>query len=168
MKSIKTDRLLLLPATTRPDTIEKVVNWLNDPAVVRYSEQRHHAHTPESQRAYVLEMLYPNKYMEIWHDNELVGTVSAHIDEHNQVANLGILIGKEHWRKGYGLEAWEGFSNYLLKNGIRKIEAGAMEFNTGMIKIFEKSGMQPEAALLNHFLLNGRAIDMLQYARYTR
>jgi ribosomal-protein-alanine N-acetyltransferase len=160
MTLIPTDRLRLLPPShTTANTIQTMVKWLNDPDVVRYSEQRHKKHDAESQAHYVVETdLFREIHIRDYPDGEanrkFIGTITASIDAPNSVADIGILIGaKEEWGKGYGTEAWTGFIEHLLNHGIRKVEAGCMSINIGMKNVCRKSGMVYEGRRLSHFLL---------------
>lgn len=161
---IVTKRLQLRKYEGDLPAIQKMVKWLNDPEVTKYSEQRHRKHDVHSQ----LEHVYgPVRFREIHTADAFIGTIAAHVDENNSVANVGILIGeKKEWGKGYGTEAWQAFCDYLLANGIRKIEAGAMASNLGMISIFKKTGMHAEGVLEAHFLLNGKEENCWQWARF--
>ena len=47
--------------------------------------------------------------------------------------------------KGYGLEAWKALTEFYLKFPVRKITAGTMASNKGMIAICEKAGMKLES-----------------------
>ena len=51
IESIKPQRLILTPFAER-HLEAGIVDWLNDPQVVRYSENRHRKHTLETSRAY--------------------------------------------------------------------------------------------------------------------
>ncbi len=135
---------------------ETFAHWLNDPEVVKYSEQRHKTHTIESQLDYWHSPVtaHPNFVnMICLAGSEIpIGSISAAIDSHNQVANIGILIGhKSEWGKGYGAEAWECTMNYLFAHGIRKIEAGCMATNAAMIGLCHKVKMIREAVISSHF-----------------
>jgi len=163
--TIETDRLILRPASVR--SIGVVVEWLNDREVTRYSEQRHQRHTQETQRTYLLDMHAPHKYMEIYCDNTLIGTMTAHVDENNSVADIGILIGnRSYWGNGYGSEAWSGLCHWLLDNGVRKIEAGTMACNYPMLNVFRKTQMIPEGRREGHFLFEKRLVDLVYYAKF--
>jgi len=50
---LQTARLRMVPFSEAHLTT-RYVGWLNDPEVVRYSEQRHQTHTIESCRSYLL------------------------------------------------------------------------------------------------------------------
>lgn len=150
----------------RGERLETMAEWLNDPEVVRYSEQRHRQHDWESQLQYILET--PDVFREIHAGDRFIGTISAHIDRPNSVADVGILIGdKSVWGKGYGTEAWIAFCNALFESGIRKIEAGTMAANIGMTRIFLKSGMTFEGFRDNHFDLgNGELSHMVLWGKF--
>lgn len=164
MTTIVTSRLLLTKHTN-PKNLKTMVKWLNDPDVVQFSEQRHRKHDEESQAHYIQDG--PSIFREIHAGQSFLGTITASIDRNNSVANVGILIGeKSEWGKGYGTEAWKGFCDHLLDHGIRKIEAGAMDCNLGMINVFRKTGMHLEGYLNCHFLLNGNLIDMVLWGKF--
>lgn len=163
---IVTSRLTLRPPSL--DSIPLVVQWLNDPKTMRYSEQRHRHHVANQQQVYVGMMTTPpNKYLEICDERSIIGTISANVDKHNDVANVGILIGERvEWGKGFGTEAWQAFCDHLLGNGIRKIEAGCMAINFGMINIFRKTGMHQEGTRAQHFLVGNDLVDEVQWCRF--
>jgi RimJ/RimL family protein N-acetyltransferase len=146
------------------ERLETMAEWLNDPEIVRYSEQRHRQHDWESQLQYILN--HPGVFREIHAGDRFIGTISAYIDRPNGVADVGILIGdKSVWGHGYGTKAWTMFCDALFKNGIRKVEAGAMNLNSRMIGIFRRSGMHFEAYRENHFLLDGEPVHMVMWGK---
>jgi RimJ/RimL family protein N-acetyltransferase len=148
--ALATKRLFLLPPT--PKDIRQQIDWLNDPEVVKYSEQRHKKHDLRSQCEYLDSMAPPNHLWAIHTEDWQIGTISARVDRHNSVADLGILIGdRSRWGKGFGLEAWKAVMDYLFASGIRKIEAGHIERNERMAGICFKSGMELEGRRYQHF-----------------
>lgn len=164
MTVIVTSRLLLTKPSQK--NLKTMVKWLNDPDIVQFSEQRHRKHDEESQAHYIDNG--PDVFREIHAGQSFIGTITASIDKNNSVANVGILIGeKSEWGKGYGTEAWRAFCEQLLRHGIRKIEAGAMACNFGMMHIFRKTGMHEEAVIPYHFLLDGKLIDMVQWGKFS-
>ena len=148
------------------------IDWLNDPEVMKYSEQRHKEHTINTQADYIKSLQPPSQYLEIYRAGTLrafIGTMSVHVDEPNNIAQVGILIGnKLYWGMGLGFEAWECVCDHLLKNkGIRKIEAGSMETNLAMRAIFTKYRMFQEAYISRHFLLeDGSTTGEVRYGRF--
>ena len=166
MTDIVTERLLLKPPQVDIKAIRAMVGWLNDPEVVRYSEQRHRHHTDATQLKYILSFSEPDKFREIYYQDELIGTITAIVDEPNSVAEVGILICKECWGTGLGYEAWKGFCDHLLCHGIRKIEAGCVGINYGMIHVFKKYGMMRDGRRYNHFLIGNELYDMLMFGKF--
>lgn len=138
--------------------MQEHVDWLNNPQVTRFSEQRHRQHTLMSQVEY-LAAIPDGSYIWLLRLREQIldiGTITAYVDENNKVANMGIMIGNTAaWGHGYGAEAWAAVMAWLFRNGIRKIECGCMEANKAMAKLAAKVGMSPEGMIDNHFLLDG-------------
>lgn len=163
-------RLTLLPY--RASLVSPLhVSWLNDAEVVRLSEQRHIEHTERTQREY-LNAFKPNDY--IWLLTvkpetafKEIGTITAFVDSHNKIANMGIMIGeKTAWGKGYGSEAWKCVMDWLFEQQkVRKIECGMMLDNRPMRRIATKCKMTVESVKPQHFLLDGSPHDLLLYGR---
>ena len=141
--------------------------WLNDPEVVRYSEQRHFHHTLESCAAYVASFDFETTF--IWaviRDLDHIGNISAAVDRFNDTADIGILIGERAaWGQGYGAEAWRAACDYMLTR-VRKVEAGTMGCNAGMLRVFEKTGMLIEGRRPGHFLVENEPVDLVMAARF--
>lgn len=165
--TISTERLSLRHLTkSSPDQIR----WLNDPEIMRYSEQRHQHHTQFSQINYV------NSYKDgshIWAIHRLdvkkhIGNLTATYDAPNRLADVGILIGEaDQWGRGYGAEAWNAACSWLLGDGdVRKLEAGCMRSNEAMMKIIRKSGFKQEGERANHFLAGGSPVSAMLYGRF--
>lgn len=152
------------------EPIEGMEDHLNNPTLMKYSEQRHRGHTPRSMIGYVRSFDHYNDHLwriqaPVTEDRcSNVGTVTAYRDRPNGVANVGILV----WigKRGYGTMAWELVCDWLLSDGIRKIEAGTMETNTAMLKVFERSDMEVEAVIKDHFIFEGRPVNLILAARY--
>jgi [ribosomal protein S5]-alanine N-acetyltransferase len=164
--TLTTERLVLVPYE-----IERIrqqhINWLNDPNVARYSEQRHRRHTLATQSRYLQSKteLQPIWLIRIKNNglSDDLGTIGANVDSYNQVADMEILIGeKALWGHGYGTEAWRAVMNYLFTY-VRKIEAGCMQDNDGMCEVCTKTGMRYEGFRLGHFLLNGQPHNLVMY-----
>jgi ribosomal-protein-alanine N-acetyltransferase len=162
---LATSRLVLEPYTAGRVTDQHVA-WLNDAEVVRYSEQRHKKHTLETQHRFLNEFPLDSH---IWlislreRDTISIGTITAYIDRHNRVADMGILIGeKSLWGRGYGAEAWDVVIDGLFSAcDIRKIECGCMATNAPMIALAKHSGMKREGHRVCHFLLENGWTDLV-------
>lgn len=135
---------------------ERYVGWLNDPATVRYSEQRHVRHTLESCRAYRATMASHKFWAITAPPHGHVGNVSATVDRHNRVADLAILVQPMAWGRGIGSRAWRLALDWLLgPGGMLKVTAGTMAANEPMLAVMEKAGMRVEGRLRGRFLLDG-------------
>lgn len=169
IKNFYSPRLTMSPTSQidwwTPNYISKVVKWLNDPEVMKYSEQRHWRHTELTQYAYLEDREQP--YWAIFVNDpqraypQIVGTISADVDKPNERANLAIMIGREYWGQGYGKEAWKAAMRHLIACGTRKIEAGMMASNIPMIKTAQACGMREEGRIREHFLWQGDPMDLV-------
>jgi len=164
---IDTPRLILDPF--RVDAVtDQYVGWLNNPSVVRYSEQRHRTHTRESCLDYVNSIDHESAHL--WRilvkSERHIGNISAHRDSDNRSADIGIMIGDvSEWGKGYGEEAWTAVMDWLLQSGAEIVSAGAMETNAGMLRIFQKTGMTPCGTRDFCFLFNSRRVGARFYMK---
>lgn len=167
---LKTARLTLaFPFVHEGMDVGHYVLWLNDGAVVQYSEQRHTQHSDKSQYDYLMGFPYAkDKYFwEIQLNGKPIGSITAYLDLNNKTANLGIMIGdRRKWGAGYASEAWEAVTNFLFENGYRKIEAGCMGCNLAMAAVLKKAGFTLEASIPNHFILSGQPQDKHLYGKY--
>jgi [ribosomal protein S5]-alanine N-acetyltransferase len=149
----------------------RYVNWLNDPEVVRFSQQSQHKHTLESCRKYWLSFQgTPNFFWAIVSkDPNLghIGNMNAYLDQAKMQANLGILIGERgSWGLGFGSEAWRAVCDYLFRSlNMRLITAGTLSVNQAMLGIMKKTGMQEYGSRSRHSVLNGKPVDVVEAKR---
>jgi RimJ/RimL family protein N-acetyltransferase len=147
------------------------VAWLNDPLITRFSNQRFRSHTAQSSTAYFRSFEgSDNLFLSVRRagTDEAIGTMTAYIARPHATADIGILIGERAaWGRGIGQEAWELLSNWLLaEGGIRKLTAGAVACNVGMVRVMERSGMHREAVRRAQEIVEGHAQDVVYYARF--
>ena len=155
------------------DVDQQYIDWLNDPEVVRYSNQRFHKHTFESCEQYRRTFDIPGKYffsVSIIDTKQKIGTVTAYTNTDHGTADLGILIGeKSVWGRGYGIDAWETLARWVaVEHGVRKITGGALARNKAMIKIFQKSNFHLETVQRNQEIYYGMSEDILLYAKFIK
>lgn len=168
--TLSTSRLSLRPLTK--STVRQIA-WLEDPEVVKFSEQRHKRHNLKTQLRYVDTFTGAKSHIWAIHlaaTGEHIGNLSCVHDDNNDVGEIGILIGeKKCWGLGMGAEAWKEACNFLLdplRGAIRKLEAGCMRENVAMVKIIEGAGFKFEGERLGHFLVDGnRPVGMMLYGR---
>ena len=168
---LETKRLRLVPFSLRHLT-ERYVAWLNDPEVVRYSEQRFRQHTLGSCREYW--MSFEGTPHAFWAIEALdssqghVGNITAHVDAHNQTADVGILVGERAaWGRGLGGEAWSAVVEHLLAQpGVRKVTAGTLSCNAAMLAVMRRSGMVDDGRRARQCLVDGAEMDVVHAARF--
>lgn len=167
--TLETGRLRIIPFTAVFLT-ERYVGWLNDQEVMRYSEQRFKIHSLSSCRAYMESFEgSPNFFWAVTTrgaEAEHIGTLTAYVDVHNRVADVGILIGdRTKWGKGYGGEAFRAVVDFLFREeGMRKVTAGTMASNKAMMAVMDRAGMEVECRRARHFLLEGDEVDLVHGA----
>jgi RimJ/RimL family protein N-acetyltransferase len=169
MPTIKTARLTLaFPIVHDNMPLDHYLRWLSDETVTKYSEQRHLTHTNETQYEYLSSFVDSENYFwEIQRTGVPIGSITAYRDIPNRIANVGVMIGNPRlWGHGYASEAWDAVCQFLFEEGCRKIEAGCMACNQGMIRLLEKQKFRYEATLGGHCLLNGKPEDALFYGKY--
>jgi len=168
---IETERLQIVSCSERYLTA-RYVSWLNDPDVVRYSDQRHRKHTLESCREYLESFQGTPNYL--WaivvRDPQIghIGTLTGYVDESHSVADLGIMIGeRQAWECGYGTEAWSAVCEYLFGElELRKITAGAIAPNTPMLSLMVKTGMKEDGRRIRHGVWEGEEVDVIHMAKF--
>lgn len=164
------DKVLLKPFSTS-DINDAYIGWLNDPKVVRFSNQRFLKHDRESCVRYQASFEgTDNLFMSVRRlsDDRPIGTVTAYVARHHGTVDVGIMIGDQSvWGMGYGQDAWRTMTNWLLgREDIRKLTAGTLACNFGMIKLMERSGMSLEAVRKAQEIIEGRPEDILYYAKF--
>lgn len=164
------ERLYLCPFT-ESDITADYIRWLNDPEVVRFSNQRFRHHDEESCLAYL--RTFPDSdnlflAIRLCDDRRLIGTMTAYVSAQHGTADMGLLIGERgRWGRGFGLEAWNLLLGHLLRDRkLRKITAGTLRCNVGMARIMERSGMRLEAVKSQQEMVDGEAQDVLYFAKF--
>lgn len=156
-----------------PDDItEQYIGWLNDPRVVRFSNQRFRRHNAESCAAYLSSFEgTANLFLSMRRrqDDAPIGTMTAYVNVHHQTVDVGIMVGApEVWGQGYGQDAWDLLLTWLAsRSDIRKITAGTLDCNIGMQKLMQRSGMELEARRVAQEIVEGQPQDIVYYARFT-
>ncbi|MHA1570742.1 MAG: GNAT family N-acetyltransferase, partial [Alphaproteobacteria bacterium] len=121
---LASSRLVLEPFTPSHLT-DTYVGWLNDPLVMRYSENRHRTHTLASCREYFAAMRNGSHFFWAIHlasgpntKGAHIGNITAYTDRRNSVADLAIVIGdRTVWGTGLGRESWALALDWLLDTG---------------------------------------------------
>jgi ribosomal-protein-alanine N-acetyltransferase len=153
------------------DITPTYISWLNNPEVVRYSNQRFRVHTRESCRLY-LESFNgdTSKFLAIEDcaSGVMLGTITVYWSPHHHTADIGIMVGNaDSWGSGIGFDAFNTVVGVLTNSGnVRKITAGTLAINNRMVRIIEKAGLIWEATRRNQELLDGKPVDIVYYAKF--
>lgn len=142
------------------------VDWLNNQELMFFSEQRHYHHSLKSQLEYTRCFKPCDHVWVIRCGSNDVGTITAHLDDPNSTANMGILLAPESQGQGFGTEAWTTVMEWLFSEGIRKVEAGCREDNWAMRRLALNAGMTLEAEIPGHFRVGDSAKGMALYGRF--
>ncbi len=153
------------------DITDEYVAWLNDPEVVKYSNQRFVSHTLESCRRYYQGFAgSANLFVSVRSkaDGTAIGTMTAYVSPHHQTVDIGIMIGcRSVWGTGMGQDAWNTLLNWFIgERRVRKVTAGTMRCNAPMVKLMERSAMTLEAIRPQQELLDGVPQDMLYFGKF--
>lgn len=164
-------KLVKLCVFTEKNITDAYLGWLNDPEVVRFSNQRFRRHTRKTSLEYLQSVdgtanLFLAVYLK--DDDKYIGTMSVYISVAHETADMGIMIGdKACWGGGAGSDAWCTLLSFLSGVAkIRKITGGALGCNTGMVKIMIKADMQPDGTRVAQELVDGRPQDILHFAKF--
>jgi len=164
------DKIVLKPFSVA-DINDSYIGWLNDQNVMKFSNQRFFVHNMESCLRYQASFEgTDNLFIGIRRlsDDKLIGTLTAYVAKNHGTVDVGIMIGDcSVWGMGYGLDAWITMTNWLLaRKDIRKLTAGTLACNLGMIKLMERSGMVLEAKRKSQEIVEKCPVDMLYYAKF--
>ena len=156
----------LQPADVSPD----YVDWMNDPEVARYTEQKHQRHSMAGVVRFVEEKLKSEAdyLFGIFHDGTHIGNIKlGPINEHHQHADISYIIGrKEYWSKGVASAVVKAVADFGLKElGLGKICAGCFVDNAASLKVLERAGFVVEGRLAGQLLLDGKRTDQILLGR---
>jgi len=155
------------------DINDEYLSWLNDAQLMQYSTQRFSKHTRESALSYLRDMQASSHlFLGIYEIGALkfIGTITARLDFHQRVANLGILVGNHQYQgRGLGLDAWNSLSDFLVfHEEFRKISAGTLVANVAMNRLALSAGMKLEATLREQQIYRGLPADVNLYGKLQR
>jgi RimJ/RimL family protein N-acetyltransferase len=101
-------------------------------------------------------------------DTGIVGRLSVARDSHPasaHVADVGIMIAREHRRRGFGRALMRAAESWALEAGVRKLELHVFPHNTPAIALYESLGYRREGVRLRHYERNGELLDAVLMAK---
>lgn len=144
------------------------VNWFDDKAVIRFSNNQNRLFSLDSQREYVKECL-DNEDIDlygIFADSLHIGNITiSGLNSLHRRAELSYVIGdRNYW--GLGIASFAIFELVQLgtkKYGLNKLYAGVASGNIASIKALEKNGFKREGVRENHLIFDGIYYDQHDY-----
>jgi RimJ/RimL family protein N-acetyltransferase len=160
-------RVVELRNFTSEDITESYLEWLRNPWLMRFSNQRFRTHDLNSCRAFLHSFAgTENLFLAIWHESTLIGTMTAYRSPSHGTADIGLLIGVGFQGKGFGKDAWTTLMDHLLAKGVRKVTGGTLRCNSAMMSIMQRCGMRADGVRVGQELVDGVAHDMLYFAKF--
>jgi ribosomal-protein-alanine N-acetyltransferase len=97
-------------------------------------------------------------------DGKFLGTCDlSEIDRRHKRAEVGFMLGRDAWGRGYGLEAMRAVLAYAAASGLRRLLARSHVGNRHSDGLLEKLGFQEEGMLQGHVLRDGERRDCRLY-----
>ncbi|MBT6170500.1 MAG: GNAT family N-acetyltransferase [Flavobacteriaceae bacterium] len=163
--------LVELSLFTENDITQDYITWLNDSSVMQFSNQRFVKHDLITCQNYLSSFKNTDNLfilIKTKRENKAIGTMNAYVNAHHGVVDFGILIGnKAQWGKGYGQDAWNTLTSWVLEiDGVRKITAGTLSCNFGMLKLLERSGMSLEATKKKQEVIDNKVFDAHYFCKF--
>ncbi len=182
-KIYETDDLIFVPFFNINLKNSNYYAWMHDQEVTRYNSHGLFPYTKKEEDEWRQAIIdnkiiawaivkkigpkelagHPVKRTEMIH----IGNVSLQsFNWINRSAEIAIVIGeKQYWGKGYATKAFDiMISHGFMKLNLHRIWSGTASINNGMIRVFEKVGMQYEGTFRDGTFLNGRYVDVVCYA----
>lgn len=152
------------------DVTEAYVGWLNDPEVVRYTEQSGRRHTRAKVEAFVQAKLQSdNEFLfAILSDARHVGNIKlGPVNRRHLSAEVSYLIGdRGSWGRGIataaiGLIVTRAFAEY----GVEKLTASTYAPNIASEKALLKNGFTLEGVRRGQVIFEGARVDVRMFGR---
>jgi ribosomal-protein-alanine N-acetyltransferase len=102
--------------------------------------------------------------------NRIIGKITLfQFNEQNSRAEIGYMLGHEHWGKGYMYEAMKAVIDYAFnKLELHRIEADTDPENLASLAILEKFGFQREGYFQERWWVHGQWADSVMLALLNR
>lgn len=154
------------------DITKKYLNWINDPDINKYTEQRFKRKKLHDIKKFVIEKnISKTEYLYgifLKSGNVHIGNIKlGPINQNHKTAFISYFIGeKELQNKGYGKRAIELVCNIAKKKKIKKIKAGCFSINLPSIQVLKKNGFKLEARLKKELVFNKKRYDQCILSKF--
>jgi ribosomal-protein-alanine N-acetyltransferase len=93
-------------------------------------------------------------------DDQFIGTCDlSEVDRRHHRAEVGFMLGREAWGRGYALEAMQAVLAYAATMGLRRLLARSHLGNRRSDALLERLGFVEEGMLRGHVLRDGERRD---------
>jgi ribosomal-protein-alanine N-acetyltransferase len=168
---IETERLLL--REFRAEDEAAIHAYASDPEVVRLMIWG--PNTPEQTRAFLQTTLksqdqWPRPFVELAielkPERRMIGSIGLRVkDEANRAADIGYVLARDHWGRGYMTEAGRAILDAAFGQlKLHRVWATCDPRNRASYRVMEKLGMRREAHLIKDVLEKGEWRDSYLYA----
>ncbi len=161
---ISTDRLLL--RTYRESDLDDIHEYARDPEVVRYLPWG--PNTREATLEFLTKTIGSQDELaiELKSDGRVIGGIRLGIkDEANRTADLGYVLNRRCWGRGYMPEAARAVVDLAFRvKGLHRVWAACDVRNQASYRVMEKLGMRREAMFVKDCLQKGEWRNSYLYA----
>ncbi len=168
---IETERLLL--REFRADDESGIHTYASDPEVVRLMIWG--PNTPEQTRTFLQTVLkaqeeWPRAFVglaiELKGDGRMIGSIGLRVkDEHNRAADIGYVLARSYWDRGYMTEAGRAILDVAFREiDLHRVWATCDPRNRASYRVMEKLGMRREAHFRKGVMEKGEWRDSYLYA----
>jgi RimJ/RimL family protein N-acetyltransferase len=141
--TLNTERLHLRPLS--PNDFDAVHSWAGNPENTRYMAW---GPNTEDQTRIFLDSVTSGKDFAVTlaDSSAVIGSCGIYPNEVGYMADIGWILHKDYWKRGYGTELCGELIRYGFENlKLGRIQAPCAAVNYGSYRIMERSGMQREA-----------------------
>jgi ribosomal-protein-alanine N-acetyltransferase len=102
-------------------------------------------------------------------EGSVIGSVALAVNKKHQRGELGYMVAKEHWNRGYCTEACRALMSYGFSTlGLDRIQAGHFPRNPASGQVMQKLGMTREGLLRQYVSNRETREDVIMYSMLRR
>jgi ribosomal-protein-alanine N-acetyltransferase len=161
---LHTERTMLRPL--QADDAEQLFAIFSDPEVMRYWSSTPHADIDRTRAMLAeIEAGFEDRSALQWGierdaDGRLLGTVTLMPDPFQPRSQLGYILGREHWGRGYANEAQRRVIAFAFDElELHRLEADTHPDNAASLRSLERLGFRREGLLRERWIVAGQASD---------
>ena len=165
--------IILKKLDPNKDITKKYLNWMNDPIVHKFTEQRYKKHSMKMIKDFVIEKnkskdeflygIFLKKKLKAEH----IGNIKlGPIDKIHKTAFISYFIGeKQFWNKGYTSKAFKIIFKKAKQKKIKKLKAGLYALNKNSEGVLKKNGFSKEGILSSEVVFNNKRYSYFFYGK---